>query len=414
VNRHRAGVPAWAERIRSERITRRWSQAEAVRALRVHFPGDPASDASLLRDWSYWESGRVEPAEIYKPVLAETFGTVTAALFPPEPALIEPPPAGLSTLEVLARIRSPDLDGVTLEALATQVEELCTRYALVPAGELLAQTRSWRGRITDLLGHRLTLNQHRDLLRLSGWLALLSGCLEWDLGRTTRAEVSRATALALGVESGSDDVVGWACELQAWFALTQGDYRTVLVAAESGRAVAGGRGAQVQLSAQTAQAWARIGERRPAEVALDRSRRLLEALPQPDNPGNHFVVDPSRFDLWAMDCYRVLGEDRLAAGYAREVLRGGVRPDGRQRSPMRATAARLTLAVAAARGGDLETAVHHGGLALSGTRVSLPSLVITSRELARIIDRDFAGAAVAGAFLDEQRALERKVLSGPR
>jgi hypothetical protein len=55
-----------------------------------------------------------------------------------------------------------------------------------------------------------------------------------------------------------------------------------------------------------------MGDRRQVEVALDRGRHLLESF-TPDNLDHYFMVDPSKFDLYAMDCYRILGE-----GCARE------------------------------------------------------------------------------------------------
>jgi hypothetical protein len=59
--------------------------------------------------------------------------------------------------------------------------------------------------------------------------------------------------------------------MAAWFALTQGDYRGVIVASEAGAKVA----------------------------------------------DHHFVVDPSKFDFYVMDCYRILREDKLAQTYAK-------------------------------------------------------------------------------------------------
>jgi hypothetical protein len=108
----------------------------------------------------------------------------------------------------------------------------------------------------------------------------------------------------LGVEVGDGAIQGWAHEMRAWFALTQGDYRGVVAAAEVGQQVAGNAGVSVQLAAQAAKAWARMGDRHQTEVALDRGRDMLEQLPYPDNIGNHFVVDPAKFDFYAMDCYR--------------------------------------------------------------------------------------------------------------
>ena len=50
--------PAWARRMYNERQARGWSQAEAVRAMRAHAPGELPEDASLLRQWKRWESGQ--------------------------------------------------------------------------------------------------------------------------------------------------------------------------------------------------------------------------------------------------------------------------------------------------------------------------------------------------------------------
>jgi hypothetical protein len=99
-------------------------------------------------------------------------------------------------------------------------------------------------------------------------------------------------------------------------ALTSGDYHGVIAAARAGTEAAPHSGVSVQLAAQEAKAWARIGDRRQVEVSLDRGRRLLDVMPYPDNLDDHFVVDPAKFDFYAMDCYRMLAEDKLAEGLA--------------------------------------------------------------------------------------------------
>ena len=98
----------------------------------------------------------------------------------------------------------------------------------------------------------------------------------------------------------------------------------------------------MQLIAQRAKAWARLGDRRQVEVALDRGRHLLETMPQPDNLDHHFVVDPAKFDFYAMDCYRILGADSFAEIYADEVIRTSTDFDGTERKPIRITEARMT------------------------------------------------------------------------
>ena len=106
-----------------------------------------------------------------------------------------------------------------------------------------------------------------------------------------------------------------------------------------------------------------------------------------------------------MDCYRRLGEDRLAENYAEQVLLAGTTFDGVERSPMRNAEARVTLGVVAARQGDVEAAVEHGRQALAGERKSLPSLLLVSRELAHALSTDFADTPQTIGYLDQLRSL---------
>ena len=75
------------------------------------------------------------------------------------------------------------------------------------------------------------------------------------------------------------------------------------------------------------------GDRRATEVALDKGRKLLEAMPYPDNLDHRFVVDPTKFDFYSMDCYRHLAEDRLAETLANEVIQASTDFDGTERPP---------------------------------------------------------------------------------
>jgi len=57
------------------------------------------------------------------------------------------------------------------------------------------------------------------------------------------------------------------------------------------------------------------------------------------------VVDPTKFDYYAMDCYRTLGVNAMAETLADEVIQASTDFDGRERAPMRLTEARITLGV---------------------------------------------------------------------
>lgn len=409
------GRPSWARRLRDERHARGWSQAQAVRAMRAHADGELTSEGNLLRNLKRWEAGESEPDAFYRPLLAKTYGTVTAALFPAPPATRDEQllsATGMGTLEIVSRLRTSDITDATLDALTITVDRLCSEYPHMPSEQLLVEGRQWLRRMTDLLRGRLTLAQHREVLRLAGFLALLVGCVEYDMGQRGGAEGTRTAALSIGQEADSPDVVGWAHEMAAWFALTQGDYRGTIAAADAGLAAAGDNSVAVQLAAQKAKAWARVGDRRQVEVALDRGRTLLEALPYPTNLDNHFVVDPAKYDFYAMDCYRLLHEDRLAATYADEVLRIGSDFDGHELSPMRNAEARITRGVVAARAGDLEAAVHEGQLAIAGNRKSLPSLLMVSRELAHELRTRYEATPQTDAYLDQLQDLSGQTRKG--
>ena len=251
----------------------------------------------------------------------------------------------------------------------------------------------------------MTLKQHREILVQAGWVALLIACVNYDTGDRQAAETMRQAALSLGQEAEHGNIEAWAHEVRAWMNLTGGDYHGVVASARTGTEVAPHSAVSVQLAAQEAKAWARLGDRRQTEVALDRGRRLLDALPYPENLAHHFVVDPTKFDFYAMDCYRHLAEDRMAENLANEVIQASTDFDGTERAPMRLAEAHITLGVVAARQGDLEQAIHYGERALNAPRKSLPSLLMVSRDLTKVLNDQYPKEPETQAYLDQLHAL---------
>lgn len=100
--------------------------------------------------------------------------------------------------------------------------------------------------------------------------------------------------------------------MRAWFSLTNARYRDAIDAVQAGQTAAPGRSVSVQLYAQEAKAWVRIGNERNVRQALEKGRVLLDSLLYPERPDHHFVVDPDKFDFYAMDCYRLIGDDAIA------------------------------------------------------------------------------------------------------
>ena len=162
------------------------------------------------------------------------------------------------------------------------------------------------------------------------------------------------------MEADQRDIRAWAHEIRAWINLTSGDYHGVVAAARAGTEATPHNSVAVQLAAQEAKAWARIGDRRQTEVALDRGRRLLDAMPYPENLDHHFVVDPTKFDFYAMDCYRMLADDKMAENLANEVIQASTDFDGTERAPMRLAEARITLVSSRHARETLNEAIHQG------------------------------------------------------
>jgi tetratricopeptide (TPR) repeat protein len=371
------------------------------------FSDTPLPDG-LLDQWKRWERGRNKPDEFYRPIIAATIGTVVDSIFgDPRPAPQRTTDdvlvvrSGMDTHELVQRIRQSSVNDSTLDALNLTVEQLCCDYGAGEPKDLIATSRDWLSQLTRLLDERLTLVQHRDVLDAAGWLTLLIGCLEYDTGQTRAAEATRKAALSLGNEAGNAAVVGWAHEMRAWFSLTGGRYREVIAAAQAGQDAAPGRSVAVQLLAQEAKAWARMGNQRNVVKALEKGRVLLDSLPYPERIDNHFVVDPDKFDYYAMDCYRLIGDDKLAEMHAREIIRKSTNPDGSANAPMRIAESQLTLGVVAARRGDLDQAVSLGREALSIDRKSQPSLLMVGSELDTVLRERYADEPAAIEFHDQ-------------
>ena len=88
------------------------------------------------------EAGEVTPKEFYQPIIAETFGTVTHAMFPVAPKRDADADVlavtGMNTLELVSRLQRSDLDQATLDGLRIMADRLCSEYPFMQLG-------SWAG-----------------------------------------------------------------------------------------------------------------------------------------------------------------------------------------------------------------------------------------------------------------------------
>ncbi|GAA1585246.1 hypothetical protein GCM10009742_33450 [Kribbella karoonensis] len=386
------GNMTFGSRLREYRDHRGWSLAELARATNF--------SRSYL---SNIENGRKTPTEHLARACDAALrakGALIAAARGADVLRLEQTP--WQTAELVQRMRASDTTADTLEVLHSTVQELCCQYNRRDALELRQEAHEWLKRVTALLSRPVGLKAHQDLLVAGGYLALLAGCVEYDLGLMTAAESTRVAAQQLGEEAGHPEIIGWGHEMTAWFALTQGRFPQAVAAARRGQAAAGTSSVHVQLIAQEAKARARLGESGLADL-LAEGRAMLDGMPYPDRPDNHFKIDPAKWDYYAMDVHRMAGDDDLAGDYARAVIRDNTAPDGTELSPMRIAESRLTLAFVAGRDGDLEQAVSLGREGLKDGRQSRVHLYMIAHELNHELRSRYAGEPLVQDFGESLR-----------
>jgi tetratricopeptide (TPR) repeat protein len=302
------------------------------------------------------------------------------------------------TMDLDRMVTVSDLGQGTIDTLQEAAELLCRAYPSASAPELRVRTKQRLSYITRLISGRCTLTQHRELLVTAGWLALLLGCLHYDLGEREQAEAARQAAYHAGLQAGHGEIVAWSYELAAWFALTEGRYHDVVAYAQAGQGHAGLTNAMVQLVLQQARGQARLGERKDVHTSLDHGAKLLEQIPKPEHPENHFVFDHTKWIFYAADCYTWLGDDQPAEEHAREVIAHHTQPDGSSNAPMRSAIAHTDLAVIRAKHGELDQAVHHGLTAFGYERKTEASLLSRAADLDHILTERYPGERLTGDF----------------
>ena len=376
-----------------------------------------------------WESGEVRwPSPVYRRALKDVTGRDPSQLGFISNGQAAAPPARIDaaeafrseaelvdTLDLARMVSVSDIGQGTLDTLQEAAELLCRAYPSASAAELRARTKQRLGYVTRLLHGRLTLAQHRELLVTIGWLALLLGCVHCDLGEREQAEAARQAAYQAGLQAGHGEIIAWSYEMAAWFALTEGRYHDVVDYARAGQQHAGLTNAMIQLVLQQARGQARLGLRREVHANLDHGAKLLEQVPKPEHPENHFVFDHTKWIFYAATCYTWLGDDEPAEEHARELIAYHTRPDGSTNAPMRTAISHIDLGIIRARHGDLDQAVDHGLTALGYERKTEASLLSHAADLDQLLGDRYPDERFADDFHqrygEARTALRRKAHS---
>ena len=370
-----------------------WSQSQVSRAETNRFTPDEATVARL--DLLLQAQG-----SLIKAAMMGSAGTNGKAPDVNAPWAIS---------DIMRQIHRTDIGHETIEQLHAITEELCCQYAWRNATDLRKDAQMQLEYVGQLLNGPSTLREHRELMVIAGWLTLLIGCVDYDLGLPRHAESARTAAYQLGRESGHGEIVAWSFEMSAWFALTQGRLRSVAEYTEAGTKAAPNSSVAVQLAAQTAKAQARMGNRAEVQKILDEGYRTLGQHEHPLRPENHFVIDPTKWDFYAMDCYRLVGDNERAAEHAQAVLKLSRKADGSERSPMRASEARLTMAVTSVRSGDIDAATNWARQAFNADRKSVTHLEMLAEEISELLHSFMPGDSAARPLQEEIAAFRHSL-----
>ena len=262
----------------------------------------------------------------------------------------------IAAIELARRAVASDVGDATCERIELAADDMAVAYHRTPPAELLPRVRAHLGYVTGLLDSRATLAQRRRLLVSGGWLSLLASTVLADLHDEAAAVAYLRTAEQLAAETGHAEITAWTFETRAWIDVTAGRYREAVELAQGAQEAAPrGSSAYIQATAQEGRAWARLGDQARTRDALSRVEALASPLRSPDQPEHHYQNDPDKADAYVVTTLAWAG-DPAAEAMARQVTARFEAPASGPPRHRRATAGRLDLALALARGGRLDEA----------------------------------------------------------
>lgn len=248
-------------------------------------------------------------------------------------------------VELARRVAAGDVSEETLTRLEAIVDDLAIQYPVADPGVLLRRTRRHLAQVGALLDARKTLDEHRRLLVVGGWLSLIAATSHIDLKQDGAATARLRTAGSLARHAEHDEIRAWCYETEAWRVLTIGGYRQAIELSRAAQRLAPkGSSIAVQSLSQEGRAWARLGRQREAYDVIGRVAKLVSPMRRPESPEHHYRYDPDKSVAYLATTLAWLG-DPAAESHAREVI-GRLRPreDG-EKWPRRLASAKLDLAL---------------------------------------------------------------------
>lgn len=313
-------------------------------------------------------------------------------------------PAEAEPMEYTRRSQVTIVGPRTVEHLQVVVAEMASTFAYTPPADLLPRALWYRRQVAALLDDgRHTLRERRELYHCAGWLSVILGWLNHDLGDSRTGEAYCLDAWEHGWQAEHGELCAWAMDAAATIALYGNQPDAAREAALKGLAQAPpDSAAAVRVSCQLTRANARLGRADDFEDALLDTRRKLDGLAV--HGSGLFSADVGRVASYAATSSIWLGRPERAVTFAREAIDFYQQAPDAERSPTREAIAWLDLGIAHAELGSPDAAVEVTDPALSTQRLT-GSVLTRAGELDAVLSRRYAGSTPSLQFHDRFTAL---------
>jgi transcriptional regulator with XRE-family HTH domain len=229
-----------------------------------------------------------------------------------------------ASLTLTFDLLSPKIAPDVVNSIERSTQRLGRLYPVEPPAAVLPRVHKQLRVIRDLLkGGGARLPDHARLLSAAAWHCLLLAMLHYDQRQFGAAEATRNAAESLGQQVGDSNVIGWAYETAAWFAIYDGANQEIIDAAQQGLAVSPeNSSAQVMNMLKLGLGQARVGRELEAEHAIERAQEIAQGMERPDYPDHHFTFDaPNKLDMYVARIYAFLGKHASAEQHARDLIK---------------------------------------------------------------------------------------------
>jgi hypothetical protein len=298
-----------------------WSQPRAIRELRRHADARGIrlpNDASLKRNFPRWESGLVEPGEMYQDLFCVAYRRTAAELgFTAARAVVSVQAEHLLAGLDLSRVAGP----ASGQEYAQRLDTVRALDRQLGAPAALQELRALSGSVEHLLKHAVLPAARRPMAAVLADAAALAGWQALDTGDLDQAWALHLTAQHAAREAEDKSALVHAMAQQAYVLLDVGRHDDALELARVAQDQASGGVPPVLeawLSAVAGEMAAAVGDELGARQALDQAAQVVPSDGADSAPVPYIALDACDLSRWRGNVLARLGdhdatEDLMAA-----------------------------------------------------------------------------------------------------